>query len=335
MLEEEEKHAVDQTEQKETDAKQASGEKPKKKKKGKTLLETMREIDEQEAQREEERRAKQREILAQKEKEEKEEYAKQIQRERIELIRQKQGITTENDTIHEEAEEKLKLSLGKKIANFFYHSKWWLWISVFIVGVFVFLLVDYLTQEKPDMIVMVLTDDSYFQNYTKNLEEYFEQFTDDENGDGKVHVDIYPIPVTDDIGDMDYYTGNATKLSAEFHMADSVLILTDAKANEYISAEETLADLETLYPGHDNIRGNGYYLRHTDFATKVGYTGKVDRDLALSLRTPIKTYDSKEEMQENYDIAEKVLLRIMDDLDNTTEPEDVVLETETETEAES
>ena len=115
-------------------------------------------------------------------------------------------------------------------------------------------------------------------------------------------------------------------------MADSVMVITDAKANRYIYADETLEDLETAFPGHKNIRGNGYYLRHTDFATKIGYPGNVDRDLSIGLRKPVKTYDSKEEMQENYDIAAKVLERIMADLDNTQEPEDLPPET---TEAET
>ena len=52
----------------------------------------------------------------------------------------------------------------------------------------------------------------------------------------------------------------------------------------------------------------------------------------IGLRKPVKTYDSKEEMQENYDIAAKVLERIMADLDNTQEPEDLPPET---TEAET
>jgi hypothetical protein len=34
-------------------------------------------------------------------------------------------------------------------------------------------------------------------------------------------------------------------------------------------------------------------------------------------------------MQETYDVAEQVFLRIMEDLDNTTEPEDIPTETET------
>ena len=128
------------------------------------------------------------------------------------------------------------------------------------------------------------------------------------------------------------YTGNATKLSAEFQMGEAVMLFTDTRANDYIMASETLTDLSEKYPGHENIQKDGYYLRHTDFATKIDYPGNVDRDLAISLRKPVKTSDSKEKMQETYDVAEKVFLRIMDDLDNTTEPEDIVT-TEPETTA--
>ena len=242
-----------------------------KKKKGKSILETIREIDEKEAQREAEEEARIRAIRAERERREKEEYAKKIQQERIELIRLKQGVITESDTIHEEKEEKPKLPFWKKVGNFFYHNKWWLGITTALVVIFTFLIVDYFSKVKPDLIVMLLTDDAELQSDTTALEAYLEQFTDDENGDGKIQVDIYPIPVTDNIGENDYYTGDATKLSTQMMMADSVMVITDAKANRYIYADETLEDLETAFPGHKNIRGNGYYLRHTDFATKIGY----------------------------------------------------------------
>lgn len=323
-MQEEEKHTM-QPEQPSA-ASQPEESRKEKKKKGKSLIETMREIDEKEAQKEAEAEERRQAIIAEREKKEKEAYARKIQQDRIELMRLKQGIIEESETIREEKEDKPKLSLWKKITNFFYHSKWWLGITVFIVGIFVFLIVDFITKERPDMIVMVLTDDTYIQNHTNELEKYFEQFTDDENGDGEIHVDIYPIPVSDNINDMDYYTGNATKLSAEFQMGESVMVLTDAKANEFILAEETLKNLEEVYPEHKNIRGNGYYLRHTDFAVKINYPGNVDRDLSIGLRTPVKTSDSKEEMQKTYDIAAKVLERIMEDLDNTTEPEDIIQE---------
>lgn len=309
----------------------ASGKK-KKKKKGKSLMETMREIDEKDARQQEEWEEEQQRLLAEKEKKEREEYEKQIHQDRIELMRLKQGVITESETIHEEHEEPPKMSFWKKISNFFYHSKWWLWLAVFMVALAAFLIYDYVSKVRPDMIVMVLTDDSELQNMSDELELYFEKFTDDENGDGEVQVDIYLIPVSDDMAYMDYYTGNATKLSTQMLLGDVVMVLTDSKANDYILADETLEDMTELYPDEENAKLQGYYLRHTDFATQIGYTGNVDRDLSLGLRTVTETYDSEEDMQENYDIAKKVLDRIVASLRDTEEPEDVVEEDEEVTE---
>lgn len=293
-----------------------------KKKRGKTILEQMREIDEKEAEKEAQRLEKQREIAAEQEKQEKEAYEKQIQREKVELIRQKQGITSENDTIKELKEEKVKMSFGKRIYNFFYHNIWWLGITAVVVGIFTFLIVDYVTKDRADLIVMVLTDDDEMQLHSEELQDYLEQFVDDENGDDKIVVDLYYIPVTDTIAEDDYYTGDATKLSTEMLMADSVLLLTDTKANAYINGDETLEDMTELYPEDSNARLQGYYLRHTDFAEKIDYPDNVDRDLSFALRTPTETYDSLEEMQETYDVAKKVLDRIVEDLAGTQLPED-------------
>ena len=60
-----------------------------------------------EAEAEERRQA----LLAEREKKEKEEYAKEFQQDRIELMRLKQGIITESDTIYEEKEEKAQAVL--------------------------------------------------------------------------------------------------------------------------------------------------------------------------------------------------------------------------------
>ena len=64
----------------------------KKKEKGKSFLETMREIDAKEQQQEEAREAAMQAQLAEQEKREKEAYEKKIQQDRIELIRLKQGV---------------------------------------------------------------------------------------------------------------------------------------------------------------------------------------------------------------------------------------------------
>lgn len=287
----------------------------KKKDKGKSFLETVREIDEKERRMEEEAEEKRRLILEEKKKKEREEYDKKIQQERIELMRLKQGVITESEMIPTKEDEKPKLSFWKRIGNFFYHSKWWLLITVFIVGVFTFLTVDYITTVRPDMIVMVLADDPTLQTSSVYLSDYFEQYVDDLNDDGEVSVDIYPIPVGDDISTADYYTGNMTKLSSQFQLADAIMVITDAVANKTILSDETLVDLEELFPDNRNVRGTGFYIRDTDFMEKIGYPDTVlDRDICIGLRKVTKTYDSIEKMQENYDYAYSVLEKIMDDL---------------------
>jgi hypothetical protein len=293
----------------------------------------MREIDAKEAKQEAEREEAWQRQLAEQEEKEKEAYAADIQQDRIELIRLKQGVIEESDRIHEETAEKVRLPIGKRIYNFFYHNKWWLGITTVLVLIFGYLAYQLLSKVKPDLAVLVLTDNTQLQSTdTQALQDYFAQFINDENGDGKKVVSLYCIPVTDDIIDMDYYTGDATKLTTELEMADAVLVLTDAKANDFIGADDIFVNLEELYPDDTHIRDTGYYLRYTDFAQKIGYNGLIDRDICLSLRTPIKTtYDSLEEMQENYDIANKVLQRIMEDLDGTEPPSDTE-STTTETE---
>lgn len=287
----------------------------KKKNKTKSFLETVREIDEKERKREEEIEAKRQKILEERRKKEQEAYDKKIREERIELMRLKQGVITESETLHEENEEKKKLSLWKKLTNFLYHNKWWLVITVFLVGTFGYMAVDLLTTVHPDMIVMVLTDDPTLQQTNDYLSKYFEQYIDDVNGDGKVYVDVYSIPVDDDISINEYYNGNMTKLSSQFQMADSIMVITDAVANKTILADETLVDMEELFPDNKNVHGKGFYIRNTDFMDKVGYTGVVlDRDIYIGLRKPIKTMDSLKEMQENYDIAFNVLQKVIDDL---------------------
>lgn len=290
-------------------------------KKRKSFSETIKDIDEKQRQQEEALEERRQKIIAERRKREQQAYEERIKQEKIELIRLKQGVIEESEIIHEISDEKVKLPVGKRIYNFFYHNKWWLWITLFLVALGIYLIVDLVTRVKPDLAIMILTDNENFQLNTQAISEYFEQFTEDENGDGKVNVSIYAIPVTDNINTMDYYTGDATLLSMKLQEGESVMIITDTKANAYINGDEILAPLNELYPDNKNIRENGYYLRNTDFAEKIGYSdddGLIDRDICISLRAVKDTRnDSIENMQKNYDIAKKVLERVMEDLDNT------------------
>ena len=68
-----------------------------------------------------------------------EEYAKELTEEKIDLIRLKQGVITESDKVFRAEEPQKQYTLWQKIGNWFYHSKWWLGIAVFVVLVAAFL----------------------------------------------------------------------------------------------------------------------------------------------------------------------------------------------------
>ena len=134
----------------------------------KSVFQVNRELQKQ---RQEELEAQQAELerqYAQHEKEKREAYERKLQDERIELMRMKQGLIEESETIHEEKEEEIKLTFGKKISNFFYHNKWWLGLAVFFVALGSYLAYDLITKPRPDMIILMLCDNKAVRNTSQN-----------------------------------------------------------------------------------------------------------------------------------------------------------------------
>ena len=116
------------------------------------------------------------------------ERRKQLQQDRIELAKLKNGVIEESETIKEEEKVEIVLTPRQKIANFFYHYKIPLIAGVFAVAVVSFLIYDVATKEKPDVYVLS-TCNNGLDYRVDELEEYLEQFCPDVNGDGEVTID--------------------------------------------------------------------------------------------------------------------------------------------------
>lgn len=97
--------------------------------------------------------------------------------------------------------------------------------------------------------------------------------------------------------------------------AEAMIIIGNKKLEEAISPEDTLVNLEELYPDNPYVKGYGFYLRNTDLAEKINYSGKLDSDVYIGIRKPKKlAWATQEEMQEVYDDAIIVLDKIIRDL---------------------
>lgn len=149
-----------------------------KKPKEKSVMEIAREMEL--LRQEEEEKA--RELARQAEEERRNAYEKQLREERLELMRMKQGVIEESETIREEQEEKKKYTIGQKISNFIYHNKWWMGVSAFFAAIVGVLVYQTVTMVRPDLIVMLVSYDSNFSTQcTANISTLFEQYIDDVN----------------------------------------------------------------------------------------------------------------------------------------------------------
>ncbi len=293
--------------------------KNEKKPKEKSVLDIAREMEQQQQQ----EAAKARELARQAEEERKIEYEKQLREERIELMRLKQGVIDESETIREEQEEKKKYTFREKIGNFFYHNKWWLGIGSFFTFIVVFLVYQTVTTVHPDLIVMLVADDDYFNaQCTPQIAALFEQYVGDENGDGKVTVDVYYIPASEESSLKSGFTGDSTKLFAEFQMGEALIVISDSEADNYIVPDSTLEDLEPYFGEYAQTEDFRFYLSDTQFAETVGWAEGLDEDFYIGIRKVKDNFSFKEKMQENYDIAFPALQKFIEEFGTTETSEE-------------
>lgn len=284
--------------------------------KSRGMFDTIREVEEKERREAEERLRAQHKEQAQQAYEAREQYAEHLEADKRELIRLKQGLTSENDTIVEQTVEKPHYTVRQKLSNFFYHNKWRMGLIGFFVIVAGFLLADYLTKPRPDLVVLLLVKDDALNEQSEALCTYVEQFLEDTNDNGKVEADVYYIPVSLAVENeqMDYYEAISSKLTATFQTDNALIVIAEDGIAENIQPEETLVNLEALYPDNPAIRDYGLYLEDTAFAEKIG----VSTDLShvyLGIRRPQKLMGcTQAEMQEVYDEQMPVLEQIIQDL---------------------
>ena len=265
---------------------------------------------------EEERLEKERieaEKQARKKKEKQEAYEKKLREEKIELIRMKQGEIEESELIPQGEEISDKLSFGKKISNFFYHNKLWLILGSLCAALAIFLIHDFVTKDNPDVIIMYI-DDNIDIGCNPELNTYLEKLCGDVNGDGKTIASVYYIPYSGSEY-KDYNNGVTTKLMAEMQSADAMIVISGKCAENAISPEATLENLESRFPDNPHIKNYGFYLKDTDFAEKIGYEGEIDDELFIGIRKIQKVqWATLDELKEAYDKSYPQLEKIIEDL---------------------
>lgn len=242
---------------------------------------------------------------AERERRSRESYEAKLRQERLELLKLKQGVISEEDMPREVVVEK-HYTIWQRIGNFFYHNKLYIIFGTFIAALAAFLIYDIVTTVRPDAVVMIVANDDRFDFAAETASNLLEQYCRDYNGDGKISVRVSYLPVNRE-GDstMYYRQADSTKLMAEFQGTEAIMVLGDRETCEQLGIENgVLADLSEYFPGDENVSELGYMLSGTSFAADIGCEGLAD-NLFMGFRQPKKggLGTSEEDFQKNFNNA--------------------------------
>ena len=276
-----------------------------------TSKEMQKKAEEEEKRRQEELQKK----LKERRKKAEEQRLKRLEQDRLELLKLKTGVITESETIHEEEPQEIHETFFQKIGSFLYLNKWWLGIGAVLTVIAVFLIADFVTKPRPDMVVLVIGDNQAIGEES-HLQSYLESLTPDNNGNGKVQVSVYYIPYTGNER-ADFVNSVSTKLSAELQSADSVILLGNKHIDEVITEKDVLTDLSELYPEDSHVEKKyRYMLAGTGFAEKIGISESALEDgwFAAIRKPQTLIYSDEEDMKETFDKDFPVFKSMISDL---------------------
>ena len=251
------------------------------------------------------------------------EHDRQLAKERIELMKLKSGDAVQEATEPEDAEDnaeqaeesesvEVKSSFKKKADNFFYQNKWWLGLAAVVIIVGGFLLYGFFTKKEPDLTVIVIADNG-LESKQEKLREFFEEYTEDVDGNGYVYVSVISIP----LGKKDDTSVEQTEFRSQFltllHSTEDMLVITDSDTDEYYM-EIMDHDLRSKFPGNKYIDENGFSMNMKLIADRLEFD-EMPNDVHLSIRQPVKTVeDSLETAKKNYEKSFACMKRMVDDL---------------------
>lgn len=240
-------------------------------------------------------------------------YAEKLRREKIELMKHKQGIADtepKEDEAEEDSEPAPKMSFKKKLENFWYHYKIQTIVAVTVTVLFGYMIYDLVTRIEPDITVVAVVDNG-LSHRVDGLEAYFEHYCEDLNGDGEVYVQVVLVPMDANSTNTDAQN-YATKLYSTLSNAETVMVIADP-ASEFSVEQVLFQDLTERYEGNEYVTERGIKLTNDRLREALNWT-QMPEDMVLMLREPVRTLSSsREEMEESCETALEMLDKMLED----------------------
>lgn len=252
-----------------------------------------------------------------------EQRAERDRRERIELLKMKQGLIEESEVIPETGYAgNIEEGFFAKISSFVYRNKIFIVPGVLFAAIAIILLMQFILREREDMHILLV---AYDQNselflYKEDIERALEMYCPDFDGNGNVHVSINFIDRTTRDGGSQYDDTERQKLTSELEYGTAQMIITDEGFVERIKFDESISDEEAMgayfveqpkAPEDKLFCGVGVRANKTGFAANADWKTCPDNVIILVRDEVDVSASNDKENAENRERAQEVLDNIL------------------------
>lgn len=194
-------------------------------------------------------------------------------------------------------------TVGEKIANIWFHYKLLIIFGTFIAIVLTILVAQCATKVESDLDIVYFTYTPCFDAEIAQMEEYFEQYAEDINGDGQVKVSIINCSYSSNTQGFEYKNIMLQKMQAT--------LVANEKAMLYITDSESIKYFDEI-----KVKGGNFFEGEPrpikdDFFKKIKITelgAQIPEDLQVSIRViEGTTLEKTKGVKEALDMSKKLL----------------------------
>jgi hypothetical protein len=231
-------------------------------------------------------------------------YERQLADERRELLKKKAGIVEDETDSGEEKSEEVKMPLGKRIANFWYHNKITVIVTTIVVIGLSYFIGELIFRVEPDVRIMYIASDYQISVLYDEIAEALTPYCPDFNGDGKIYVEVsYTPAMQDESLDPEYIQSMSARLFVEFSSDQTILVFIDEAAAEFLDIKHNVFDNPADFGYKAGTYNDmGYFVSATDLAKLIDYPD-LDRGVVAAFRFPKESMGNPETFEQNYQNA--------------------------------
>lgn len=292
--------------------KEAKNEIEKDEKQDDSIVNIVRQVNKKELKSKLKKEIEENEKFIHKEDEKHNEYEKISYKDKVNIIKLKQGAVKKEDIGLVDQQVKVNYKLKDKLSNFIYHNKTWIILFLVFSMIAGFLIYDLASRKRPDITILLLSPNPVLGSESEEIEHLFEKYIYDVNKNKKIEVSVFYLPTQEAETNASNYQlqmANSAKLYAELQSSNSLIIISDSRADKIIFPENILYNLEDDYVDNDAIKGYSLLLGKTKFAEMIDYNGTIYDDLYIGIRKP----NEKKKMKKNFDIYYDALKKFIDE----------------------